>query len=165
MEYLWSPWRMDYIQSHNINDECIFCFALSQTDSINNLIIIRGKHVYVMLNRYPYTSGHLMIVPLNHIASLDDMGSEASFEMMEFTKIAIRVLKKEYQPQGFNIGINIGEAAGAGIIGHVHLHIVPRWRGDTNFISTLASTRVLPESLEETYVRLKRSWSIQSNND
>ena len=118
-----------------------------------------------MLNRYPYTSGHLMIVPLNHIASLDDMDSEASFEMMEFTKIAIRVLKKEYQPQGFNIGINIGEAAGAGIIGHVHLHIVPRWRGDTNFISTLASTRVLPESLEETYVRLKRSWSIQSNND
>ena len=112
----------------------------------------------MILNRYPYTSGHLMAVPYEHLPSLDLLDAETRAEMMELTNKAIQVLRKIYTPQGFNIGINIGAAAGAGIAEHVHMHIVPRWGGDTNFMSSLANTRVLPESLEETYTRVRQEW-------
>lgn len=157
MDYLFSPWRMTYIQNNN-KEECAFCIELSKPDGPENLIVVRGQRAFVILNRYPYTSGHLMIVPFQHVSDLDLLDNETRAEMMELTVHAEGVLKAVYRPQGFNVGINIGDAAGAGIADHVHLHIVPRWLGDTNFMSSLGNTRVLPELLEETYRRVKDAW-------
>lgn len=160
MKYIWSPWRMSYIQNHRQYQEgCIFCNRLDHPDCSDNLILARGEHAFVMLNRYPYTSGHLMIVPFEHQASLEMLSAETRAELMELASKAIRVLWAVYQPQGYNLGINIGEAAGAGITEHVHMHVVPRWIGDTSFMTTLGVTRVLPESLEDTYQRVKTAWS------
>lgn len=157
MDHLWSPWRMTYIQGSHVED-CVFCTQVVLTDSPQNLIVCRGHRAYVILNRYPYTSGHLMIVPFDHQPSLELLDAETRAEMMELTAQAIRVLRQVYLPQGFNIGVNIGEPAGAGITEHVHLHIVPRWIGDTNFMSALGRTRVLPELLEDTYERVCSAW-------
>jgi ATP adenylyltransferase len=145
---------MKYIES-NKETECIFCTAQAQEDSAENLIAFRGEYSYVILNRYPYTSGHLMVVPFAHQAHLEDLDPPTRAEMMELTTQCITVLRKVYHPEAFNIGANIGEAAGAGVKSHVHIHIVPRWNGDTNFMSTLGETRVLPEALERTYERVR----------
>mgnify|MGYP005841364031 CR=1 FL=1 len=158
MKYIWSPWRMIYMQSSRNETECVFCVEASRPDGPENLIVHRDQRVYVILNRYPYTTGHLMVVPYAHRANLTDLDVETRNEIMELVNHAIAVLQNIYNPQGFNVGINIGEAAGAGITGHVHVHVVPRWGGDTNFMSSLANTRVLPESLEETYHRVKQAW-------
>jgi ATP adenylyltransferase len=149
---------MTYIQDHQHEDNCVFCDEPIQPDCAENLIVFRGKRAFVILNRYPYTSGHLMIVPFDHQPSLEFLDAETRAELMELASQSIRVLQSEYAPQGFNLGINIGEAAGAGILGHVHLHVVPRWKGDTNFMSTLSDTRVLPEALEDTWRRIKTAW-------
>lgn len=159
MKYLWSPWRMEYILSERRNG-CVFCEELDRPDGPDNLIIFRGESSYVILNRFPYTSGHLMIVPYVHKASIEDLNAEIRTEIMELTARAMRVLREEYHPQGFNLGMNIGEVAGAGVLDHVHLHVVPRWGGDTNFMSTLANTRVLPEILRDTYERVMKSWEM-----
>ena len=161
MEHIWSPWRMAYIQSEKNEEGCIFCQELSKPDGESNLIVLRGERAFVILNRYPYTSGHVMVVPFNHVPGLAGLDAETRAEMMELAVQATSVLEKIYQPQGFNLGVNIGEAAGAGITGHVHLHVVPRWYGDTNFMSSLGSTRVLPETLEETYERVYFAWHNQ----
>jgi ATP adenylyltransferase len=158
LKYLWSPWRMEYIEEDNKDDECVFCNAPGWSDFREHLIVYRGERTYLILNRYPYTSGHLMVVPYEHISSLELLDSKTRAEMMELTSKAIQVIQDTYQPQGFNVGINIGEAAGAGIVDHVHLHIVPRWAGDTNFMTSLSHTRVLPESLEDTYQRVLSGW-------
>jgi ATP adenylyltransferase len=150
---------MEYIEDENKDNECVFCTAPHQADFREHLIVYRSKHTYVILNRYPYTSGHLMVVPYEHKASLELLDSQTRAETMEMASKAIQVLRDTYQPQGFNVGINIGAAAGAGIVEHVHLHIVPRWIGDTNFMSSLSHTRVLPESLEDTYQRILAGWS------
>ncbi len=157
LNYLWSPWRMEYISSEK-SDACVFCVELSRPDGTENLIVYRGQQAFVILNRYPYTTGHLMVVPYRHLASLEDLDLGTRSEMMELTAKSLVVLRSEYHPQGFNVGINIGEVAGAGVLDHVHLHVVPRWGGDTNFMSALAGTRVLPEKLEETYSRIKMAW-------
>ena len=149
---------MEYIRSDRKNNDCVFCDQLAKTDSPENLIIHRGSLSFVILNRFPYTSGHIMIVPYEHRPSLEDLEVETRSDMMEMTAIALRILKAEYHAQGFNIGVNIGEASGAGILAHFHMHIVPRWGGDTNFMSTLAQTRVIPEALEVTYWRIRRAW-------
>lgn len=158
MEHLWSPWRMEYIMQHQLNTECIFCAGLSQPDNAVNLIVTRSERVFVMMNRYPYTSGHIMVVPNAHQPSLELLDAATRVDLMEMITRGIEVLRKIYKPEGFNVGINIGAAAGAGVVGHVHVHIVPRWAGDTNFMSALAGTRVLPEALEDTYRRLKEGW-------
>jgi len=158
MKHLWSPWRMRYIQNHAKETDCIFCAALKQPDDVNKLVIFVGRHAFVILNKFPYTSGHLMVAPFDHQPSLEFLKPETRAEMMELVTQAIQVLKRVYKPQAFNVGANIGEAAGAGVPGHVHIHIVPRWAGDTNFMSTLAETRVLPESLEETWKRIRLTW-------
>lgn len=158
MKYLWSPWRMDYIKSEKNLEGCVFCKALDQPDGLENLIVFRGQSAFLILNRYPYTSGHLMVLPFLHTPALSDLDPETRAEMMEIMNKGTQVLKQIYQPQGFNLGANIGAAAGAGIEEHVHLHIVPRWKGDTNFMSSLGHTRVLPEELEETYRRVKAAW-------
>lgn len=149
---------MEYIES-NKEDGCIFCSAQEQEDSAENLIAFRGQRAYVILNRYPYTSGHLMVVPFDHKPNLEELDPLTRAEMMELTARCMTVLRKIYNPEAFNMGANIGEAAGAGVKAHVHLHIVPRWAGDTNFMSILGETRVLPESLETTYQRVKNGFA------
>jgi ATP adenylyltransferase len=158
MDYLWSPWRMEYILSPKSDEGCIFCNGLKQADGPDNLIVFRGPHAFVMLNRFPYTSGHLMVVPYEHKSSLQLLETGSRLDIMDLSARALQVLETLYKPQGFNLGINIGSAAGAGILDHVHLHIVPRWVGDTNFMSSISQTRVLPELLEETYRRVKEAW-------
>jgi ATP adenylyltransferase len=148
---------MEYIQG-NKHADCAFCTEVKKVDSSENLIVYRGQRAFVILNRYPYTSGHLMVVPFEHLPSIELLDQETRAEVMELCAVGLRVLRAEYHPQGFNVGVNIGIAAGAGIEEHVHLHVVPRWGGDTNFMSSLASTRVLPETLEDSYHRIRRVW-------
>ena len=150
---------MEYIES-NKADGCIFCSALEKEDSAENLIALRGERAFVILNRYPYTSGHLMVVPFDHQANLEQLDPETRAEMMELTTRCMAVLRNIYHPQAYNMGANIGEAAGAGVKAHVHIHIVPRWAGDTNFMSILGETRVLPETLETTYERVRRGFEV-----
>lgn len=149
---------MKYIEEEKRKEGCVFCNALEQPDSPENLIVHRGQHAFLILNRYPYTSGHLMVLPFLHSPKLSDLDADTRAEMMEIMNRSTLVLREIYQPQGFNLGANIGEAAGAGIEEHVHLHIVPRWKGDTNFMSSLGQTRVLPEELEETYRKVRAAW-------
>ena len=157
MKHLWSPWRMEYIQQEK-KPGCVFCDALDLPDSVNNLIVHRAQSSFVILNRFPYTSGHLMVVPYLHQATLEGLSPTIRAEMMELSVSAIRLLRGVYVPQGFNLGVNIGEVAGAGVLDHVHLHIVPRWGGDTNFMTATSGVRVLPELLEDTYFRIKQAW-------
>ena len=159
MNHLWSPWRMEYIENNNKEEGCVFCIAQAMTDSAENLIAYRGELAYVILNRYPYTSGHLMVIPFQHKPELEELDHETRAEMMELTSRCTTVLKTIYKPHGFNIGANIGDVAGAGVLGHVHIHIVPRWKGDTNFMSAVGQTRVLPEAMEDTYERVKKEFA------
>ena len=149
---------MEYIENNSKVDGCIFCIAQEMEDSAENLIAFRGMRAFVILNRYPYTSGHLMVVPFEHKPNLEEIDRETRAEMMELTARCMTILRKIYNPQAFNMGANIGEAAGAGVKSHVHIHIVPRWAGDTNFMSAVGETRVLPESLEITYYRVKKGF-------
>ncbi|HEX7973480.1 MAG TPA: HIT domain-containing protein [Anaerolineales bacterium] len=149
---------MEYITSQK-SGGCAFCIELARPDGPENLIVYRGGRGFVILNRYPYTSGHLMVVPYDHESALERLDPETRAEMMELTMKATQVLSAVYRPQGFNLGMNIGVVAGAGIAEHIHMHIVPRWGGDTNFMSSLADTRVLPETLEDSYRRLKAAWN------
>ena len=150
---------MKFVQSQDSEADCVFCVVQSQNDDESNLIVYRGPGAFVILNRFPYTSGHLMVVSNIHRPSLEDLDAPTRFEMMELATKGMRILRKVYQPAAFNFGANIGEAAGAGIAGHVHLHVVPRWSGDTNFMSALAETRVLPEELKDTYRRIRTAWN------
>lgn len=158
MDRIWTPWRMKYIQEHHDYLGCVFCQAAAEADGWENLIFHRGEHVFMILNRYPYTSGHVMCVPFAHVDRLHALTAAARAELMEMTNKAIGVLQIVYEPEGFNVGLNLGEMAGAGVADHLHMHIVPRWGGDTNFMSTVGETRVLPESLTETYDRVKAAW-------
>ncbi len=149
---------MEYIQDDKHDNTCIFCKAAGEPLSAENLVVFKGQSAYVILNRFPYTSGHIMVVPYSHQPSLELLEAGTRAEMMELASRAVDILRQVYRPQGFNLGINIGSAAGAGIADHVHLHVVPRWGGDTNFMSTLGDTRVLPETLEDTYRRIRAAW-------
>ena len=159
METLWSPWRHEYIKatgSENPDRPCIFCVAREDpTDDESTLVVHRGDENFVMLNRYPYTSGHLMIAPYAHIGSLTVASKAATDEMMDLAKRCETALREVYNPEGFNLGMNLGQVAGAGVADHIHLHLLPRWGGDTNFMSTVADTRVLPEDLTMTYQKLR----------
>lgn len=158
MKRLWSPWRMAYIESLDQEPGCLFCNRLAQVDGPENLILYRGRHAFVILNRFPYTTGHMMLVPNAHEASLDALGEDVLAELMMLAARALKVLRAAYGAQAFNLGANIGQAAGAGIVDHVHFHVLPRWPGDTNFMTTTAETRVIPDSLEATYQRLYDLW-------
>jgi ATP adenylyltransferase len=147
---LWAPWRIDYIRGEKAG-ECFLCRIFADKNDRENLLLYRGKTCAVVMNRYPYNSGHLMITPIRHIAELGDLTPEESLEMTALTARAIATLRETMNPQGFNIGYNLGEAAGAGLKDHLHQHIVPRWVGDTNFMPVLGGPRVMPETLEATY--------------
>jgi len=156
---MFAPWRMKYIREHVERGGpagCVFCEAPARGDE-ESLIVYRGRKAYIILNKYPYNSGHVMVVPYRHVANLADLDDDELLEIGKLTRLAIRALEAEYKPHGFNVGVNIGEAAGAGIAGHVHVHILPRWRGDTNFTVITSGTKVVPESLEETWRRLYRA--------
>ena len=156
MKRIWAPWRMKFIEKHGSG--CVFCEIRGQARDEENLIVFRGQKAFVILNRFPYTSGHVLIVANAHKPSIENLETDARAEMMELATKAMRVLRAVYQPDAFNLGANIGKAAGAGIEGHVHLHIVPRWSGDANFMMTVAETKIMPEALDETYRRVCSEW-------
>jgi ATP adenylyltransferase len=149
---------MQYIQNGTQHGECPFCKALNEGNVEDSLIVYKGEKAFVMLNRYPYTSGHLMVLPLEHQEDLSELESGTRMEMMDLIHHACQVLSAVYQPEGFNIGLNIGTAAGAGLPKHLHWHIVPRWKGDTNFMTTIGGVRVIPEALQDTCEKVKSSW-------
>lgn len=151
VERLWAPWRMEYILSPAAG-ECVFCVAVEDAEA--NMVLFRGERALVMLNAYPYNSGHLLVAPYAHVANIADLGHEELCDMMELARAAMVATDRCLGPQGYNVGMNIGRAAGAGIEQHVHLHIVPRWEGDTNFMSVVADTRVVPEALKACHQRL-----------
>jgi ATP adenylyltransferase len=157
MEYLWTPWRYQYVASAERQDGCVFCEALASGDDANALIVHRGKKNFVILNKYPYTSGHVMIVPYVHQGNLPALEPSALAEMMDLAQRVQQALESLYHPQGYNLGMNIGRAAGAGIAGHLHMHLLPRWTGDTSFVTTVGQTRVEPEELSVTYKRLRQA--------
>ena len=154
MKELWSPWRMEYILREKPKG-CIFCTACAEQRDQENLILHRGKHNFVMMNRYPYNNGHLMVVPYRHVSMLTDLTIEEQVNMMSLVNSSVEVLQEVMRPDGFNIGMNLGAPAGAGIKDHIHMHIVPRWVGDTNFMPVFADTRVIVEALEQSYSKLK----------
>ena len=157
---------MEYIENNSKDEGCIFCIAQAKEDNAENLIAYRGELAYVILNRYPYTSGHLMVVPFEHKATLEELDPQTRADIMELTTLCMAVLRNVYNPPAFNIGANIGEAAGAGVKEHVHIHVVPRWAGDTNFMSVLGESRVLPELLADTYERIKKGFQeLMVNGD
>jgi ATP adenylyltransferase len=152
MNKLWAPWRMKYIKGIDKKDEgCIFCTKPRESDDKKNLILLRGKHSFVICNAFPYSNGHLLVVPFLHTADIDMLDETVSMELWRHVVLCKNALKKAYNPDGFNIGINLGRPAGAGIDQHLHIHIVPRWNGDTNFMTVLDETRVISEGLGDTY--------------
>jgi ATP adenylyltransferase len=156
MEQLWAPWRMQYISKADDVEGCIFCVFPAENRDDERLILLRGEKAYIILNAFPYSNGHLMVTPYRHTADLNDLTDEEMLEMMALTRRGVNLLKAAFRPDGFNIGMNMGRVAGAGIADHVHIHIVPRWSGDTNFMPVLGDVRVIPESLNAVYSRLKQ---------
>ncbi len=150
MKHLWAPWRIEYIRSDK-SEGCIFCDKPSDGDDRKNYILYRGRLCFVMLNAYPYNPGHLLVAPYRHLASLVDLTRDELFELFDLARRCTTVLAEAYAPHGFNLGVNLGRVAGAGVEDHVHTHIVPRWNGDTNFITTVADLRVMPDVLRSTY--------------
>ena len=158
---IWAPWRLAYVKDASKDDEqgCIFCTKPAEEDDRENLIVHRGERCFVLLNLYPYTNGHLMIAPFEHVAGLEGLPAETTAEMMALARRAIEVLNAKYEPHGFNVGFNQGRVAGAGVEHHIHMHVVPRWGGDTNFMPVLADTRVMPQTLEQSYEALVGKFS------
>ncbi len=155
MDYLWTPWRSTYIKEKRPEGHCVFCAAAASDDEEETLLIYRGQLCFVLLNRYPYTTGHLMIAPYQHASRIGQTTEETTREMMQLARRAERVLEDMYHPDGLNMGLNLGEAAGAGIEQHIHLHVLPRWKGDANFMTTVGHARIMPETLDDTYAKVR----------
>ena len=162
MDRLWTPWRYKYISGAKETSGCIFCEKPAQTNDEENYIVHRAEHNFVILNAFPYTSGHMMVAPYEHVATPEQAREETLLEMMLLSRMAVACLRSAYRPDGVNLGMNIGETAGAGVAGHIHMHVLPRWTGDANFMTTVAETRVIPEDLHETYGKLKSAFAAAS---
>lgn len=158
MEHLWSPWRLQYVTGGTARADCVFC-AADDDERQAALIVHRGVTAYVILNLFPYNNAHLMVVPGRHIASLVEATHEELVELIELTRLAEHVVREAYAPHGVNVGLNLGKAAGAGVADHLHIHLVPRWTGDTNFMTTVGEVRVLPEALDATAAKLRPLFS------
>ena len=154
MEHIWAPWRIEYIRMEK-SKGCILCEKPRENNDVLNYILYRGEKNFVILNSYPYNPGHLLVAPYRHVDNLEELADEELHEHFEIVRRGVKLLKQVFNPGGFNLGINIGAIAGAGIVGHFHTHIVPRWSGDANFMPVIAEARVLPEALAETYEKLK----------
>ena len=154
---LWAPWRLEYIQQADEQEGCVFCRALEGEDE-ETLVVHRGEHAFVLLNRFPYSSGHVMVAPNRHVGEFGELTDEEALEIHRLAVSGLEALAAVHRPQGHNLGWNLGRVAGAGIVDHVHLHVVPRWSGDTNFMPVLADVRVLPEALAESARRLRNAW-------
>jgi len=168
LNVIWAPWRSKYVREVSADKKdkrqgCIFCEAVKKSDE-EALILYRGKFCYVIMNLYPYNTGHVMVVPYKHVPSIEHLNSSELLEMMQLVKVTIKIVKRALNPDGFNIGINLGRAAGAGIEEHVHIHVVPRWVGDANFMPVIAGVKVLPQDVRETYSILKPYYEeVQAN--
>jgi len=154
MDQLWTPWRYQYVQKARAEGGCVFCLKSDPRKDDENFVVYRGKQNFVVLNLYPYTTGHMMVVPYDHVDTLEAASREALEEMILLSQQAQRHLREVYKPSGFNLGMNLGESAGAGVAEHIHMHVLPRWSGDTSFMTTVSETRVLPEELPVTYKKL-----------
>ena len=154
---IWAPWRLAYVKDadKDSGEQCIFCVKPEAGDDEANLIVHRGERCFVILNLFPYTNGHLMVAPYEHVATLPEVEAETVAELMALAQEAMRILERTYSPHGYNVGFNQGRVAGAGVEHHIHMHVVPRWGGDTNFMPVLADTRVMPQSLEQSYSALR----------
>ncbi|MCX6013865.1 MAG: HIT domain-containing protein [Chloroflexi bacterium] len=153
MKQIWAPWRVEYINDAK-NEGCFFCNNFKVQRDTENYILFRGKYNFVIMNKYPYNSGHLMVVPVLHTANLGDLSDEAMSEHLRIVNRALIALKTALRAQGFNVGMNLGQIAGAGVADHLHTHIVPRWNGDTNYMPVIADIRVIPEALKDTYEKI-----------
>lgn len=158
METKWTPWRMAYIKGPK-EGGCFLCRAPTETDDRRSLVVCRGERCYALLNLYPYNNGHLMIAPYAHIGDLAELDPETAAEMMALAQKSVRALRRALHPNGFNLGMNLGRVAGAGLAGHIHLHVVPRWQGDNNFMAVVSGTRMIPELLEETWAHLRQAFA------
>ncbi|NDD05789.1 MAG: HIT domain-containing protein [Proteobacteria bacterium] len=156
MKQLWAPWRMTFLKDENVmRTGCVFCNLLKEEQDSKNLILHRSKTSFVILNKYPYNNGHLMVVPLKHTADFDTLNASELAELMDLSNHCMKALKEVYQPEGYNFGLNLGAAGGAGIREHLHFHLVPRWLGDTNFMPVLADIKTMPQHLEESFKQLE----------
>ena len=158
MKQLWAPWRLEYVQHADDGDECVFCRAAALPEDEPELVVRRGDLAFVLLNKFPYASGHLMVAPYRHGSGFDDLEEAEALEVHRLAVEGIAALRAVFSPEGFNVGWNVGRVAGAGIVDHGHVHVVPRWNGDTNFIPVLADIKVIPEHLLETRRKLAESW-------
>ncbi len=154
---LWAPWRLEYIRGPK-PDECIFCIGADTADDRSRYIVHRGESCFVVLNRFPYNNGHLMMAPYEHVPSIEDLDDSVLLELTELTRRSLGALREVYRPEGFNLGVNLGKVAGAGFEEHVHQHVVPRWSADTNFLPVIDGARVLPQALAESYAELSRAF-------
>jgi len=168
MKRLWAPWRIEYILDENKNKTCLFCDISAMRSNIRadkkNLILHRGKHCFILMNKYPYNNGHLMVVPYFHASTFDGLSDDALFEIIKTMKLSVDILKKALHPDGFNLGLNFGKIAGAGMESHMHVHIVPRWSGDTDSMPIIAETRVMPEHIRKTYSKLMKLFKNVKNS-
>jgi ATP adenylyltransferase len=163
MDRLWSPWRYEYVSQADPGNACIFCEKASENQDARNYIVHRGCGNFLLLNLFPYTTGHLMIAPYEHVATLEEAAEETLAEMMALARMAERTLRAIYHPRGLNLGMNVGECAGAGVAGHIHMHVLPRWPADSNFMTTVGETRVLPETLDATYAKLLKAFASMAD--
>jgi ATP adenylyltransferase len=159
VKQLWAPWRLEYIKSADEQTDCLFC-AAATGDEVERLVVHRGTRALVLLNKFPYSSGHFMVAPIRHVGEFGELDDEELVELHRLASAGMGALAEAYAPQGYNVGWNLGRIAGAGILDHVHLHVVPRWAGDTNFMPVLADVKVVPEHLEETRRRLRENWPL-----
>jgi ATP adenylyltransferase len=159
MDRLWTPWRYAYVSKAAPVNGCVFCEKAAPDNDEENLVVYRGELNYVLLNLYPYNNGHIMVAPYEHVATLEAVAEEAVIEMMRLARHAESILRRIYRPQGINLGMNIGQCAGAGVAGHIHLHLLPRWPGDVSFMTTVGETRVVPEDLQTTWQKLRAEFT------
>jgi ATP adenylyltransferase len=158
VKQLWAPWRLEYVANADDQEGCVFCLAAGSDSDEDSLVVHRGERAFVLLNKFPYAAGHLMVAPVRHVGDFGELDDEEVIAIHRLASAGLGALAQTYAPQGFNLGWNLGRIAGAGIVDHVHLHVVPRWAGDTNFMPVLADTKVIPEALAETRARLAAAW-------
>ncbi len=158
MDRIWAPWRIEYILSDKKENGCVFCNAIADSNDDKRLVVYRGELAFVIMNKYPYNAGHVMVVPNRHVSNPVDLSDQEQLEMFQLLNRSLKAIRSALKPEGFNMGMNLSRTAGAGIDDHLHIHIVPRWNGDTNFMPVIADTKVISEAIEETFIKIKKAF-------